>query len=355
MHVLRHHQLRLLTLAAIASATTIHQAAAQASRIDHSFEDSLPAWMARAHVPGVALAILEGDKVTRTSTFGELRAGTPLKVDALWNVASLTKPVVAVTTLKLVDAGTLSLDEPLARYWIDPDIADDTLRTRLTPRIVLSHQTGFPNWRWLGPTRKLGFLFAPGTGYRYSGEGYEYLRRALTIKYGRSLQQLADSALFAPAHMRETSFGWNTNADSLRFAEGHDTAGAVIHAPRRTSNDPNAADWLVTTIGDYGRFAVYVLAGADLSPKLAREMTTPQVRFAPNSSEAMGLGWEIMDGPVTDASIVLHTGSDAGIKTLILLLPQTHRGLVIFTNGERGMEVVMKILKTAVNLKELTP
>jgi hypothetical protein len=52
---------------------------------------------------------------------------------------------------------------------------------------------------------------------------------------------------------------------------------------------------------------------------------------------------------------VLHTGSDDGIKTLILLLPQSGRGLVIFTNGERGMDVVMKVLKTAVNLKELTP
>jgi CubicO group peptidase (beta-lactamase class C family) len=331
------------------------QGATNPSRVDVAFEDSLPGWMAMSHVPGVAIAVLEGGRVTVVKTFGEVRKGVPLQADALWNVASLTKPVVAVTTLALVNTGSLSLDESLARYWVDPDIRDDTLRTRLTPRIVLSHQTGFPNWRWLVPTKRLEFLFAPGTAYKYSGEGFEYLRRALEAKFRTSLQQLSDSLLFTRAGMRETTYGWNPAADGQRFAVGHDTAGRALEEPKRTTADPNAADWLVTTIGDYSRFAEYVLAGAGLSPALSREMMTPQVRFAPGSHEAMGLGWEIMDGPAGDAPIVLHTGSDNGVKTLILLLPQSNRGLVVFTNGERGMEVVMRILKSSLHLKELTP
>ena len=48
----------------------------------------------------------------------------------------------------------------------------------------------------------------------------------------------------------------------------------------------------------------------------------------------MGLGWEVMRGPPADERILMHTGSDEGIKTIVVLLPATNRGLVIFTNGE---------------------
>jgi CubicO group peptidase (beta-lactamase class C family) len=118
---------------------------------------------------------------------------------------------------------------------------------------------------------------------------------------------------------------------------------------------PNAADWLVTTIGDYARFAANVLNGAGLPPAVYADMTKPQVWFEHSTTEAMGLGWEVMKGPPEDPVILMHTGSDDGIKTLVLLLPTSKRGIVIFTNGENGMDVVLKILKATLHMKELTP
>ncbi len=64
---------------------------------------------------------------------------------------------------------------------------------------------------------------------------------------------------------------------------------------------------------------------------------------------------EVMKGPASDLTILMHTGSDEGIKTMILLLPVSKRGIVIFTNGERGMEVIVHILRSALQLKELGP
>jgi hypothetical protein len=81
------------------------------------------------------------------------------------------------------------------------------------------------------------------------------LRRALEHRFGRSLQQLSDSILFRPLHMTETSYGWNPRLDTARFAFGHDTLGARVNEPMHTSDRPNAADWLVTSVGDYARFA----------------------------------------------------------------------------------------------------
>jgi CubicO group peptidase (beta-lactamase class C family) len=323
------------------------------SKVDLTFRDSVPAWLAAAHVPGIVIAVIENGKVTHTEAFGALRPHSPMSTRALFNVASLTKPVVAVTTLRLASAGKVDLDAPLDPDWIDPDIASDPRHSKLTARLVLSHQTGFPNWRHTMPSKKLGFLFDPGTKFGYSGEGLEYLRHALEHKFGISLQHLADSVLFVPAKMTETTFGWNPRADTMRFAIGHDTAGAVIPTQMRTTATPNGADWLVTTVGDYARFGEFVLAGAGLSSATLADMTKPQVQMDGKPNEAMGLGWEVMNGPASDPVILLHTGSDEGIKTMILLLPGSRRGLVMFANGERGMDVIVRILHASLDLKEL--
>ena len=65
--------------------------------------------------------------------------------------------------------------------------------------------------------------------------------------------------------MTETTYGWNPSMDTARFAIGHDTAGVAINEGMRTTDRPSAADWLVTTIGDYSKFAAFVLQGAGLS------------------------------------------------------------------------------------------
>ncbi len=325
------------------------------SRIPLDFRDSARAWLTAAHVPALAVAVIDGGNVTSIQTFGELRPGVAMSPRALFNVASLTKPIVAVTTLRLASDGKLDLDAPLDPDWIDPDLAGDPRHSKLTARIILSHRTGFPNWRSHAPNGKLGFLFDPGTKFGYSGEGFEYLRHALEHKYGRLLQQLSDSILFRPLQMTETTFGWNPSADSSRFAFGHDTSGAPIIERMHTTATPNAADWLVTTIGDYSKFGVYVLHGAGVSHAAYADMTKPQAQMDGKPGEAMGLGWEVMTGPTDDPVILLHTGSDDGIKTMILLLPASQRGLVMFANGERGMDVVMKILKSTLHMKELTP
>ena len=342
-----------LVLGALGSSSGV--ALSQPAQVSKAFLDSIPAWLGESRVPGLAVAVLENGRVATVRTFGFSHSGVPLAPDALWNVASLTKPVVSITTLRLADAGKLPLDAPLDPYWIDPDIRGDSAHHLLSARLVLSHQTGFPNWRWLMPDKKLGFLFPPGKEYRYSGEGFEYLRHALENMSGHSLQQLSDSILFAPLGMSETTYGWNPGKDSSRFVIGHDTGGREVRVARRTTAEPNAADWLVTTIADYARFAESVVNGGGLSPAMFSEMMRAQVQMNGKPDDVMGLGWEVLAGPAADAHILIHTGSDDGIKTLIVLLPDSRRGIVVFTNGDRGMDVVVRILKSALALKALTP
>ncbi len=161
-------------------------------------DQSMQSWLKENHIPTLGLGVIEGGKLQTIKVFGELWKGVSAPLNARFNVASLTKPVTAMVALRLVSLGKWNLDEPLDAYWTDPDLINDPRQQKLTTRIILSHQTGFPNWRWMNADKKLNFQFDPGTKYQYSGEGFEYLRKALEKKLGKSLDQLATELIFKP-------------------------------------------------------------------------------------------------------------------------------------------------------------
>jgi CubicO group peptidase (beta-lactamase class C family) len=322
-----------------------------AVKVSLSCLDSIPALMAKNKVPIVAACILENGQIKQVKLFGKLSNGSAARSNTLFNVASLTKPITALTVLKLIDAGQWNLDDPLDKYWIDPDIKDDPRHQKLTTRIVLSHQTGFPNWRSQNPANKLAFQFDPGTKYGYSGEGFEYLRHAVEAKFHRSLQQLADSVLFRPLGMSDTRYGWSDKMDSTRFADPHGKDGSLI--PMKKNTSVVAADWLVTSIDDYAKFSMAVLNQQLLSPGLFGQMITPQVKMEGRPKENMGLGWEVMTPLENGEYLIMHTGSDDGVKTLVILLPKSKRGIILFTNGNNGFAIIRSVIIEALHVKEL--
>ena len=322
-------------------------ATAQPRTISACPDDSIRGWLSLYQVPGAAIGILEDGKIKSMSYYGVIRPGVPVSASTIWNVASLTKPVTAATMMNMINAGKLGLDEPIFPYFIDPDIKDEPWARELTPRIFLSHQTGFKNWRRLEPDHKLRFNFEPGHGYHYSGLGYEYLRKAVEKKSGMNLQQLAAAYVFRRAGMRETYFGWSDVLDSNRFAWGYAVSGKRYDFQYK---DLNAADWLVTTIEDYCRFGSFVMAGEGISKKLFRQVTRIQVRMdtiAAHHENGMGLGWEVVRGLPHQEYALAHNGSDDGVATFVLLLPVSKRGIVIFTNGDAGEKFIAAVVKGA--------
>ncbi len=120
---------------------------------DQTFES----WLKENKIPVLGLGIIEEGALKQVKVFGEIKKGISAPYNTYFNVASLTKPVTAMVALRLVSLGKWKLDEPLDQYWTDPDIANDPRRKMLTTRIVLSHQTGFPNWRWSNKDKKTKF------------------------------------------------------------------------------------------------------------------------------------------------------------------------------------------------------
>lgn len=301
--------------------------------------DDLEKLMKDNNIPTLGLGIIEDGKLTQIRVYGKLNDKTSASYNSLFNVASLTKPVTAMTVLRLASLGKWNLDEPLHQYFTDPDVANDPRNKKLTARMVLSHQTGFPNWRGMTKEKKLAFEFEPGTKFQYSGEGFEYLRKAIEKKFSKNLEELAQEYVFQPLEMKDTSYIWNEKKQADRIVIGYDKNGKPYDIVKNKT--ANAADDLTTSVEDYSKFLIGVMNNELLNPKIFEELKTKQIEMKKN--KYFGLGWEIYDLGNNEIALS-HGGSDFGVNTFAIMLPKSKKGLVIFTNVDDGYKIYEPIL-----------
>lgn len=136
----------------------------------------------------LSLAIINEAEIVYHNTFGvcNIESQEPVTKQTIFEVASLSKPLFAYFTMKMAEQGKLDLDKPIYLYLQEifpPHLLDSTalsLYKTITPRIVLSHGTGIPNWA----KGNLAIKFVPGTDFSYSGEAYQHLAAALGTKLG---------------------------------------------------------------------------------------------------------------------------------------------------------------------------
>ncbi|MFC5861801.1 serine hydrolase domain-containing protein [Acidicapsa dinghuensis] len=324
--------------------------AALRARISHD----LPGWLKQYNVPSASVAYIANGRLAWTVVIGEQSPGVPATDKTLYNIASLTKPIVAETILRMASQNKLQLDEPIYPYWVDPDIKNNPWSKLLTPRLCLSHQTGFANWRRM-TNGILTFKFKPGTQSGYSGEGFFYLARFAQNKTGQPFDQLAQNEVFGPMGMKDTSFT-SQNWFNGRLAQPYTNSGFL---PPALTSTWNAADLVETTITDYGHFVASVMRNEGISPAIAaerliitRDWTSEDAReqacthetpgTACHISAGMGLGWQVIVH--NGVTIVDHSGSDTGVNTHAFFIPSKLTGAVVFTNGENGSKVIGEII-----------
>ena len=166
-------------------------------------------------IPGVSLALIKDGKVVYHKTYGVRNTMTGEKVDGntLFEAASVTKPVFSFAVQRLAERRIIDLDKPLYLYLPYEDIAYDERYKLITARHVLTHRTGFPNWRWMNADSKLNLRFTPGTEYNYSGEGFEYLKMVVEKITGKKVEQVLREEVIEPVGLYHTFF---SNNDSLQ-------------------------------------------------------------------------------------------------------------------------------------------
>lgn len=298
--------------------------------------------------------------------FGEQSAGVPATAETRFNVASITKTVTAETVLRLAGQGRVSLDEPMAVYWTDPDIADDPRRLHLTPRMALNHTTGFPNWRFFVRGGRLAFQHEPGEQYGYSGEGLEYVARFAERKLGKPFPELVRDTLFEPLGMTHTSLVVR-RAEAENIARSVDENG-VDHGywcrPEgagscRPEGSYSAADDMVTTVRDYAVFLRAVVDAEGYGSATATDRDRVQtdkgdqavIDCAANpavpcpDSQGYGLGFNVLR--YGDVTVLEHGGADWSELAVVYVSRPSRSAVIVFLNApnRRALAAMPQLLE----------
>ncbi len=243
--------------------------------------------MKRENVEGLAIAVIDQGNVEHVAAYGHRSAAQnlPLTTETVMYGASLTKTAFTYMLLQLVDEGRLNLDDsvanllpkPLPQYDSDDydyrDLASDERWRKLTPRILLSHTSGFANFRWLEPDQKLRIHTAPGTRYGYSGEGFYILQLILEQGLGLDVGKEMKTRVFDRFNMTNSSMTWRPDF-STNLADGYKLDGSTEPHDERSS--VSAAGSMDTSISDQARLWSAIVRGDGLSKASRAEMVRAQ-------------------------------------------------------------------------------
>ena len=343
-------------------------------RLAETFKESIPGLMEDAVVPGLAMTLIQDNQIAWSQTFGVRNRVTqePVTLDTVFEAASLSKPLFAYAVLKLCDKGVLSLDTPVSEYVPDGPLSialptadlsrrhiviDRSQIEHVTPRHLLSHTAGYPNWPM--EDESLVRLLVPGERFAYSGTGYAILQSILEPTADQSSLEYAQENLLEPFGMQNSSFTW-TGSERQPVAVGHDENGE----PSKKALWPEmiAGASLHSTPVDFARFMLAVFRPSDhnphhLSSHLTKEMLTPQVnvndsatwhddwprqQIKLNASVEWGLGWAIQHSVTGDS--FWHWGDNGNYQNFAIGSIDEGLGVVIMTNGKNGKQVYREIL-----------
>ncbi|MBX7186798.1 MAG: beta-lactamase family protein [Vicinamibacteria bacterium] len=331
--------------------------------------------MGKARVTGLGLAIINKGEIVYLNAFGRanVEKDAPLTVQSTMYAASFTKAMFASMVMQLAAAGTLDLDAPIERYLRKPlpeyekyaDLKGDPRWKMFTARMLLSHTSGLPNFRFFTkagtyePEHPLWIEFKPGSRYAYSGEGINLLQFVLEAGLGLDVGALMRERIFEPLGMTRTSMVWRDDF-ATDLAQGYDEAGKLIgHNARRSVRAAGSAD---STIQDMARFLRATLRGETISGKFRDEMLKSQVRIRsvgefPTLDEtttsrddrvslSSGLGWGVLKTPHGRA--FFKGGHDDGWENYMIGFDKPGAGIVLMTNSSNGDSIFKELLQTLI-------
>ena len=335
-------------------------------------EDYIIKGMKRTGTQGLAIAVIEAGQVSSVSTWGKRNVhGEKLTPETVMYGASFTKAVFAYTVMQMVDEGKIDLDKSIASYLEKPlpeytdeakkyaawqNLVGDERWRKLTPRILLTHSSGFANFAFLEPDGKLRLHFDPGSRYAYSGDGIILLQFVIERGLGLDLAKEIQTRVFDRFGMKNTSMMWRADfANNL--ADGWDENGKPQPHDKRSKT--RAAGSMDTTITDFAQFAAGYVRGDGLTKKSRDELSRGQLRIdtaaqfpslqaivAPryrHKDLAAGLGVITFLGP--QGRGFQKGGHDDATGNTWVCLEQGKRCVVIMANDVRAESLFPGIVK----------
>lgn len=307
--------------------------------------------MKSKNIPGLSLAVVREGKVIYTKGYGmaNLELSVPATEKTVYSITSISKTFTAIAAMMLVEAGTISLEEPISKHFSDLP----TAWRPVTIRQLLNHTSGinsFTNHKNIpcpvgkdvrdykqGDVLKevmcLPLDFTPGERWSYGDTGYYLLGMLIEKVSGKSYEQFLRERIFAPLGMPHTRLISYielipNRADGYNFQNG-----AFRHAMRFEFDEfPNAG--LVSTVLDMAKLDA-ALYGEKLLKRATLEQMWTNVRL--NNGEIVqsyGLGFGLT--PFRGSRRVGHSGGGGlGFSTTITRLVDDKVTVIILTNANQ--------------------
>lgn len=307
-----------------------------------SIEVFLQTQMKALDVLGVSLAIINEGEVAYhwVEGYADLEKKKVVTDKSIFEGASLSKPLFAYFVLGFVEEGKLDLDRPLYEYLPYPDIAQDERYKKITARMVLTHTSGFPNWRSDYDGGELFISFEPGSTFQYSGEGYQYLAKVLAHVMDTDdagLEAMYQERVAQPLHLKHTKY--IQDAENMK----NKVHGYIEGKAVEEDDDPNifgSAFSIHSEALDFSKWLIALMNKKGLSEKSYQELFKSQVTLPEGHPQTQAgvtdwtLGFAKAKMPFGEA--LGHGGNNPGYTSIFIIVPETQWGFVMFTNGNQS-------------------
>ena len=347
---------RIVSLAAV-----VVLSLATAQRAD-DLDTFIKAQMSQRQVNGLSLAIVQDGRIEARVYGVSSRGGAPVTDATLFQAGSISKPVAAMGALRLVEQGTLSLDEDVnakLKSWKVPE-NEFTATQKVTLRRLVSHTAGltvhgFPGYDvalpmpttvqvldGAGNTAPVRVNVVPGSIWRYSGGGFTVMQLLVSDVTGKPFAQYMAEAVLGPLGMSHSTYEQPLPpARAAQTASGYYADRSAVSGKWHVYPEMAAAG-LWTTPSDLARFAMEVqqsLAGKS-NKVLSQAMTRQQLTVQMND---FGLGLGLSGSGV--ARTFGHNGRDEGFDALMLGFAETGQALVVMINANDNSGMMNRIVQ----------
>ena len=314
--------------------------------------------MASTGVPGVAVAVVQGDRKLYAKGFGvrDIRNASPVDADTVFPLASVSKSVAATVVAREVTAGHVRWNQPVSELLAWFALSDPVVTKQVTIGDMLSHRSGLPDhagdqledmgYSQREVLERLRLMPLDGfrTKYEYTNFGYTAGSLAGAAKSGVDWAALSEQAIYQPLGMTRTSSRFADFAGRSNRTVGHSKYGsswaidtqrmpdAQAPAASVTSSANDMAKWLSMLIGEGSFGGRRILSASALNPAISAQM---QNSPAGNGQSAGYYGYGFNVNTMSSGRKSYgHSGAfSLGAATAFKVLPATGLGIVILTNG----------------------
>jgi len=321
------------------------------------------------NVPGVSVAVIDNGKIEWAKGYGVKETGRndPVTPETLFQAASISKPVTALSVLRLVDKGILDLDSPVNDKLVSWKVPENEFseKEKVTLRRLLTHSagltvSGFPgyatseqiptpvqvlNGEKPANTPPVRIDMIPGSQWRYSGGGFVVTQLLVADVSGRPFQEYLKTTVLDPLGMNHSTFEQPLPRDKEgQAASGHQSNGEAVKGRWHVYPELAAAG-LWTTPSDLCRLAIDLQKSvAGESNKIISRETTGKMLTPGTGDWGLGIG---LGGLKEEAKKSFsHGGGNKGFVCMLFAFVHKGQGAVVMTNSDNGNQLVFEILRS---------